>query len=123
MTDADRIAAIVRKAEYSCCNVTIDEIRWLADRASLPLTVGAALALPEVQRGACEVFISPPVGFAAAIRVIDGEAKWRIANGSGWRSRHELGEGMLAAEVFAMPCRLVPLAIADANPATRGEMP
>ncbi len=45
MTDADRIAAIVRKAEANCCTVTVDEIRWLADRAAVDpfVAVGSAI--------------------------------------------------------------------------------
>lgn len=87
------------------------------------MTVGAALADPRVQDGTHSVVAIPPVGFGAAIRVIDGEIKWQFTGQDGaWRSRHVLGAATLSAETFAMPCRLVPLASADLPPDSRGPL-
>jgi hypothetical protein len=126
VTDADRIAAIVRKAEDSCCNVTIDEIRWLADRAARPLTVGAALkdALSPAfvaEFFDCEDWWQFRVTIARRKKMTAAvEARWRHHRARGWSTWGQPFDWKRHPE---MPARLVPLAEADANPATRGEMP
>ncbi len=96
--------------------------RRLAVVEARPLTVGAALALPEVQSGACVVEACTPTirtPFQCRPTIDRIEERSQRSDGDwGWWRRIDVDGPFLA-----LPCRLVPLAIADANPATRGEMP
>lgn len=78
------------------------------------LTVGAALADPRVQDG------------SHVVEYILGD-EW-LQLGKGGVRRWCLGAGWLPTgdrlwlDVYALPCRLAPLATADADPATRGAL-
>ena len=116
MTDADRIAAIVRKAEDSCCNVTIDEIRWLADLAR-PYIAKSFTRYSVIVEGSvvryydnidAAITFARSAVFLATERVVDMDALLRAGQIAEW------SYGFSAVAVY--PPR-------DANPATRGEMP
>lgn len=89
------------------------------------LTVGAALALPEVQRGEAVIEYVEDGDCWQARFEPDGELVERLwyENGPrgptwfGWRNRRRW-----LRDDFARLCRLVPLAAADADPATRGAL-
>ena len=87
-----------------------------------PLTVGAALALPEVARD------------EAVVEYIDAAGLWWQAGSDGYAneaphvsSRPFSGEwcfwtGSVTVAHLSFPCRLVPLADADRDPASRGTL-
>ena len=87
------------------------------DRMRAALTVGAALALPEVQRG--EAVIESREGGRVQVVIRSAGVRVRCLLGGQWTSWGIL-DGY-DAELLTMPCKVVALAEADAPPATREE--
>lgn len=110
--------------------------------ASPALTVGAALADPRVQRGECVVEVLHGGGEVEQLSWGDGEVFYNAGgeitsrvvwsfSSRWWGSALEPPEWSdfddwkcdPCPEFFASPARLVPIADADANPSTRGDLP
>ena len=125
MTDADRIAAIVRKAEDSCCTVTVDEIRWLADRAAdrrppadgCPGCAGALAGLVDTICAPCRAAV-----VEALARPLTVGARPKVK----WVNKDSVPPSTPCATCGhpASPHSYRhPFAVLDANPNDRGEMP
>ena len=79
------------------------------------LTVGAALALPEVQDGSHVVEYRHGTAWyrlagSGLVRWGDGDGRWRWDDGTMW------------LDAYAVPCRLVPISEADRDPNDRGAL-
>lgn len=97
----------------------------LAPAAPAPvLTVGAALALPEVQRGEAVVEWHEDGEWWQA--KVEREAAPRARMLFEWEKRPKWQTRwsyVVWGVALALPCRLVPIAEADADPSTRGPLP
>jgi len=87
------------------------------DRMRAALTVGAALALPEVQRG--EAVIESREGGRVQVVIRSAGVRVRCLLGGQWTSWGIL-DGY-DAELLTLSCKVVPIHLADAPPATREE--
>jgi len=109
-----------RSAQACLAQVSADAVRAAEaerDRMRAALTVGAALALPEVQRG--EAVIESREGGRVQVVIRSAGVRVRCLLGGQWTSWGIL-DGY-DAELLTMPCKVVALAEADAPPATREE--
>jgi hypothetical protein len=89
------------------------------------LTVGAALALPEVQRGEAVVEFKRPDGNVIQLRVAGSDIgeRWRERGGWDYWYPADCVTARTAGRTLALLARLVPLATADESPDTRGPLP
>jgi hypothetical protein len=92
------------------------------------LTVGAALALPEVQDGSHWILVDdPPDGYSDGYRVRvvgpDAQVCFDADGMPGDEAEDWTDLGALNAHGFADPCRLAPVAAVDESPESRGPTP
>lgn len=102
------------------CATCLGELHRRTAPTAPVLTVGAALALPEVQRGECVTESVLLCGFRQYR--IDGSLRTRIRSiddGATWGPWRPTWVSM--SEV-ALPCRLVPVDLADRDPSERGAL-
>ena len=111
-------------------------IARLTGQAPAPLTVGAALADPRVQDGSHGVEYRDggmwrqlrsakreSLLTRAFLQGFRGSPPERAMSWSAWMStRSHRDSAEVWAEEYALPCRLVPLTVADLDPATRGPL-
>ena len=122
------VGSIAQNSADDCARHAVD---WRAEALALRaakarLTVGAALALPEVQNGACVVECYDPRGdltwqYGRPAVDDEDETVTRFYNVDEWTEWDH--RGWLMHRIAHLPARLVHLADADLPPATRGEMP
>lgn len=126
MADTTALAAVLETAEAQALGLDAlaDRARLLELVAAQPLTVGAALADARVQAGSIMEYSAKHDGGSwRQTRVITPggrvESRWWNRGWCPWRS--DINGSVDGADA-TKPCRIVPVAEADADPATRGAL-
>lgn len=116
-----RICLPVARDRHVVCERCLADLHRLTGPVAPVLTVGAALAMPEVQRGEAVTESTLLCGFRQ-YRIDDGSLKTRIRSmddGATWGPWRPTWVSM--SEVV-LACRLVSLADADRDPSERGAL-